>query len=478
MAPVYSKVGSFRQQIANHNNIIFSDFKNIANFFTIYKLPKKDFIIWCQQKGLLRATSYCDICKKNQSLYKCSKKGIGYIFGCKNLSSHEQSILTNSFFENSKIVPQDILLFIRSYLIGLNNKTCCSEVGISEQTGVDWTNFIRDIFVEEVYDVLNSGQQLSGVVEIDESLFGHKYKYNKGHRTGTGVWIFGLIQKTKTFEDTPKLLLFPVEQRDKATLLPIILKYVKKGSIILSDSWGAYFDLNELNYKHFSCSHKSSFEQKYVNKTTGKTISINTNSIEGAWAHAKHHFKTIYGCHASTFNSHLCEIMWRWWHNNDEVIIETYLNQLIALYPLTEPKQTKATFPIFPLELCYNHDQNDQETTLEFFEEPNPALNISTQEIDEILGVVENNEDSEEITPQTFTFSSSFVPKGATAFVNSKEPKTVESKSTKKSKGQPKLGKRSKNGLSCPSEYSPVKKTYKSLSGDLIVMSEDSDFQD
>ena len=105
-------------------------------------------------------------------------------------------------------------------------------------------------------------------------------------------------------------------------------------------------------------------------------------------------------------------------------------------------KKTKATFPTFPLDLCYNPDLNDNETTIECSEEPNPVLNISTQEIDDILGIEEPNENTEvekektQKSQETFSFSSSFSTTDATAFVTTKEPKTVGSERKKSCKGK------------------------------------------
>ena len=39
------------------------------------------------------------------------------------------------------------------------------------------------------------------------------------------IWVFGMIER-----DTNKVILYPVEKRDEATLLPLILKHVEPGS--------------------------------------------------------------------------------------------------------------------------------------------------------------------------------------------------------------------------------------------------------
>ena len=57
-------------------------------------------------------------------------------------------------------------------------------------------------------------------VEIDESKFG-KRKYNRG-RTVDGHWVFGGVERM-----TGECFLVEVQQRDAATLLPIVQNFVR-----------------------------------------------------------------------------------------------------------------------------------------------------------------------------------------------------------------------------------------------------------
>jgi hypothetical protein len=72
------------------------------------------------------------------------------------------------------------------------------------------------------------------IVQIDESLFNHKSKYNRGRRASKEQWVFGLADTSSkpaiTYMET-------VDKRDAATLLPIIQHVVKPGAIIHSDQW-------------------------------------------------------------------------------------------------------------------------------------------------------------------------------------------------------------------------------------------------
>lgn len=151
--------------------------------------------------------------------------------------------------------------------------------------------------------------KLEGIVEIDESYFGKRHKYHRGRFVGLHVWIVGLVERGSN-----KIILYPVEKRNQETLQWIIQNHVATGSTIYTDGWAAYKGLSELGYEHFVVEHKDCFKKFVKNPKTGETIEVHTNSIEGAWAHAKFHFKKMHGTMASQFEGHLCEVMWRNWH--------------------------------------------------------------------------------------------------------------------------------------------------------------------
>ena len=91
---------------------------------------------------------------------------------------------------------------------------------------------------------------LDGDVEIDESWFGRKVKYNRGNPTTTRIWIFAMVQRSIN-----QIVMFPVDNRDVPTLIPLIEKHVAPASMIFADSWAAYLHFSELEYEYFSVAH-------------------------------------------------------------------------------------------------------------------------------------------------------------------------------------------------------------------------------
>lgn len=91
-----------------------------------------------------------------------------------------------------------------------------------------------------------------------------------------GSWVFGGV------ENTPDRCFFAViiPDRTRDTLIPIIKEHIAPGSIISSDSWGAYnvIDIQEgYDYVHEKVNHS----KHYVDLETG--VHTNTTWIEGTW---------------------------------------------------------------------------------------------------------------------------------------------------------------------------------------------------
>ena len=64
-----------------------------------------------------------------------------------------------------------------------------------------------------------------------------------------------------------------VEDRSADTLIPIIQRFIRPGTLTISDEWRAYSTLSSLGYQHQTVNHSHNF----VNPTTG----THTNSVEG-----------------------------------------------------------------------------------------------------------------------------------------------------------------------------------------------------
>ena len=96
-----------------------------------------------------------------------------------------------------------------------------------------------------------------------------------------------------------------VQQRNAATLLPIIQAHTAPGTVIHLDEWAAYNRVASLPNvsSHQTVNHSLTF----VNPTNN----VHTQNIESYWNRVKKRFKQMKGCHAHQLPSYLDEFMWR-----------------------------------------------------------------------------------------------------------------------------------------------------------------------
>ena len=114
--------------------------------------------------------------------------------------------------------------------------------------------------------------------------------------------MFGLVDTSHT----PALgYMEIVQQRDAATLLPIIQAHTAPGTIIHSDDWSAYRRVASLPAvaSHSTVNHSLHF----VDPATG----VHTQNIESYWDRVKRKIKRMKGCHAHEISSYLDEFMWK-----------------------------------------------------------------------------------------------------------------------------------------------------------------------
>ena len=100
-----------------------------------------------------------------------------------------------------------------------------------------------------------------------------------------------------------------VKKRDARALIPLIRRFIRPGSIIVSDMWKAYDRIEEVHdgdfqyYQHDKVNHSVSFK-------CPETLT-HTNTCEGAWSSQYKRLIPNQAYNEKALQGHLFERMWK-----------------------------------------------------------------------------------------------------------------------------------------------------------------------
>ena len=143
--------------------------------------------------------------------------------------------------------------------------------------------------------------------------------------------MFGMVDTTTT----PALgIMEMVPRRDAATLLPatllpIIQRHVRPGTIIWSNEWAAYRRVQQLPFvsTHATVNHSLEF----VTPVRG----VHTQHVESYWNQVKTKFKRMKGVHDTMLSSYLDEYMWRERHGQTgSTAMKSLFRDIAQRYPV------------------------------------------------------------------------------------------------------------------------------------------------
>lgn len=213
-----------------------------------------------------------EVCNKCSGAVKADRKRARWRCG-KDSCRWEGSFKAGSFFARANLSSEKVLLL--GYL-WLNRVPVTSAIvisGMSSRTVTQYFTFYRELVADslDIEDCLVGGDGI--IVEVDETKMG-KRKYNRGHHV-EGVWVVGGIERTAE----GKVFFAVVEDRSAESLLAVLRRYLRPGSIIFSDMWRGYSSIPEsLGMEHRTVNHSVEFVS---------SDGTHTNSIEATWCGLK-----------------------------------------------------------------------------------------------------------------------------------------------------------------------------------------------
>lgn len=264
--PAISNLASIIFDNGNAERFLF----DMGVFYSSIKCPTCDDLIVASLRHGFR-------CQRRQCLFK-------------------RSIRVHTFFAGSKLGCGDILHLGWLWLNRNSQTQAINATGFSGNTVTSFFKHFRQLVSSTLDDHM---QKIGGegiVVEIDETKLG-KRKYHRGHRV-EGVWVLVGV------EQTPQRKVFArkVENRQASTLEEIIQEHVLPGSIIHTDLWKGYSNLqSNLNFIHKTVNHSKFFKDPITN--------VHINTAEGT----NNGLKILIRPRNRTkeVDDHLSEFVWR-----------------------------------------------------------------------------------------------------------------------------------------------------------------------
>jgi hypothetical protein len=253
----------------------------------------EQLILRLQQAGVLRSRVQC-LCGSFMSLQTCREKQDGRTWRCtKKNCKKRTSFKTGTYFERTKLPIGKVWMMIVCFLkfpkmLGSYQSEI---VEVSEQALVDWGCYVRET-ISNYY--LKNPLVLGGLqpVQVDESLFGGRRKYNRGnHYKHIKSWVFGIVEEVSN-----RCVLWPVKNRSRRTLTNLISDHVQQNSTIKSDEWAAYKRLGKKGFTHLTVNHSVSFVSQE---------GTHTQLIESVWSQVKSTLKLKRGTSKAHLSGYL-----------------------------------------------------------------------------------------------------------------------------------------------------------------------------
>ncbi|HEY5695593.1 MAG TPA: IS1595 family transposase [Candidatus Saccharimonadales bacterium] len=221
------------------------------------------------------------------------------VYECKDCGN-QISPLADTIFHKSETSLRSWFYALFQFSVsknGVSAKELERTLGVTYKTAWRMAKLIRSLMQQ-------SGNPLSGIVEIDETYIGGKHKRKGMLDNKTAV--IGMVEKKKNIGQVAAVA---TKRADASVALPFIRAMAKQGSEIQTDESKIYHRVKR-EYAHRFVNHS---KEEYSKD------GISTNTIEGFWSQMKRSIDGTYHCVSPKY-------------------LQNYVNEFVFRYNLrTEP---------------------------------------------------------------------------------------------------------------------------------------------
>ena len=273
---------------------------------------------WLVSSKLIKEEIQCPDCEKVLSLQRDPRElaQVGYYY-CHKC---DQRIYARSLcFLHRLHSPLHLVLKVAlAWFQGKEKKMIHDEVGLSLKSILLITKRLDTaatmLFTSSLHQIGGPEQ----VVEIDEANM-PRSKNNKG-RKKPSCWVLGMVQRPIREGEVPPAILASVPDRSKDTLQSYIKKFVCPGTLIVTDEWKGYHDLESIGYTHRTVCH----DRNFVNPET----LAHTQRIESLWRWVRKKALPASGTTPSRIDYYLSSFNYRRSLNGD---VMSFLRDLFSI---------------------------------------------------------------------------------------------------------------------------------------------------
>ena len=196
------------------------------------------------------------------------------------------------------------LKLLESFVLEATARSAADLHGIQANTAALFYRKIREVIVAHLEA---EAAPFAGEVEVDESYFGGRRKGKRGRGSAGKVPVFGLLKRGG------KVYALPVPDARRKTLMPIIRSKIKPDSIVYTDCFTPYDDLDVSEFHHVRINHGELFAD-------GKN---HINGIENFWNQAKRVLRKYNGIPKDSFFLFLKECEFRFNYGTPKQQLDT-----------------------------------------------------------------------------------------------------------------------------------------------------------